>query len=603
VADELRVVRPTVFVNGTEVSKAWADAMVDLRVTKTLGVPSYTRLAYLVDTMGDGLAPDQVNAKLGDELKIDVTDGKATWTVFEGVVVGLGVDLDTGTSQQVVVEAYDQLYKLGRMTHVRTFVDQKPSDAVRALAGDAGLALGTVDKALDGGVRPTAYQYGTAYAYIDALVRDAGCEWFVEAKKLEVRPRSASSPTYDLAIGRNLLSFNSRLSATEHVGEVTVTGWDVQKKEAIVGTAKLDWASAKSSIGLTANDPATSGGIGGTKAFAVPRPVADQQDAVRVAKGILSRRASEMLRARGEAEPAKELTPGVLLNVTGFGENWDGGYYCTGIEHVWGRGSFRTFFEVGPSEPESLVDLIGGSSPASATNVLAGLTIGIVTNNVDPDKLNRVKVKLPYLSDDLETGWARVVQPGAGAGGRGWSVLPEIDDEVLVGFEHGNLDHPFVLGGLFNGKDKPKYIGASGDLIDGGKVAARPFTSRLGHEIFISDGADAASQYVSITTAEAKAELVLGEEKITVTSDGMPITVTDGKGTIEINGKGEMTLEGKKLTIDMSGDITLKGANINAKAQSGLKLEGTQVDVKGTAAATVDGGGSTTIKGGMVSIN
>src|SRR5438270_13414067 len=80
--------------------------------------------------------------------------------------------------------------------------------------------------------------------------------------------------------------------------------------------------------------------------------------------------------------------------------------------------------------------------------------IGIVTDNKDPSKLGRVKLKFPVLSMDDTTDWVPVVMPGAGKN-RGWFFIPEKDDEVLVLFEHGDIDRPLVVGSLWNGKDKP----------------------------------------------------------------------------------------------------------------------------------------------------
>src|SRR5262249_55069754 len=103
-----------------------------------------------------------------------------------------------------------------------------------------------------------------------------------------------------------------------------------------------------------------------------------------------------------------------------------------------------------------------------------GVVVGVVTNNQDPDKLGRVKVKFPWLSADHESGWARIACPMAG-NGRGFFFLPEVDDEVLIAFEHGRVEFPYVVGSLYNGKDKPP--GDNGD----GKNNLRSLKSRSGH--------------------------------------------------------------------------------------------------------------------------
>ena len=80
---------------------------------------------------------------------------------------------------------------------------------------------------------------------------------------------------------------------------------------------------------------------------------------------------------------------------------------------------------------------------------VTGVVVGVVTNNQDPDGLGRVKVKFPWLSDADESSWARIAAPMAGKE-RGLYFLPEVDDEVLVIFEHGDLRFPFVPGALWN---------------------------------------------------------------------------------------------------------------------------------------------------------
>ena len=72
-----------------------------------------------------------------------------------------------------------------------------------------------------------------------------------------------------------------------------------------------------------------------------------------------------------------------------------------------------------------------------ASSRVSGVVVGVVTNNQDPEGMGRVKVKFPWLSDEDESNWARVAAPMAGKE-RGFYFLPEVEDEVLVAFEHGD---------------------------------------------------------------------------------------------------------------------------------------------------------------------
>ena len=91
-----------------------------------------------------------------------------------------------------------------------------------------------------------------------------------------------------------------------------------------------------------------------------------------------------------------------------------------------------------------LLDLLTDNAAANSHR-LYGVVVGLVTNNQDPDKLGRVKVRFPWLGDSDESAWARLATPMAGKD-RGLYFLPEVDDEVLVVFEHGDLRFPYILG-------------------------------------------------------------------------------------------------------------------------------------------------------------
>ncbi len=105
--------------------------------------------------------------------------------------------------------------------------------------------------------------------------------------------------------------------------------------------------------------------------------------------------------------------------------------------------------------------------------------IGIVTDNKDPSKLGRVKVKIPILSQQDSTYWCPIIMLGAGKN-RGWFFIPEKDDEVLMLFEHGDMNRPLVVGALWNGKDKPPDKNP-------GKNPRRVIKSRQGSKITFDD--------------------------------------------------------------------------------------------------------------------
>jgi uncharacterized protein involved in type VI secretion and phage assembly len=197
--------------------------------------------------------------------------------------------------------------------------------------------------------------------------------------------------------------------------------------------------------------------------------------------------------------------------------------------------------------------------PADADGSVHGVVVGIVTNNRDPQGLHRVKVKFPWLSLADESHWARVAAPMAG-NDRGAYFLPEVDDEVLVAFEHGSVDHPFVLGALWNGKDKAP------ENNDVGSNDNRGFKSRSGHILRLGDAAG--KECVEIIDKT-------GSNRIVITSSDNKISI-EAVGDIDI--------------VSSSGKLTLSGLSVEIKSQAGIKVQaGTTVDVNANAQVSIQG--------------
>jgi len=182
-----------------------------------------------------------------------------------------------------------------------------------------------------------------------------------------------------------------------------------------------------------------------------------------------------------------------------------------------------------------------------------GVVVGVVTNNQDPDKQARIKVKYPWLAANEESAWARLAVPMAG-GSRGLFFLPEVGDEVLVAFEHGDTSRPYILGGLWGGVDGPPTGGDGRDL--------KVLQSKSGHVIRLDD-----------TDGGEKIEIVdkTGKNRITVDAAHNTITISTDKdielkapqGKISIVAQEVEVSSSGKTKIEASADMTIKGAQVN----------------------------------------
>lgn len=576
--------------DGAALSESVADSVIDVTVRSTVGAAAMASVRCDdVDTAGATL-------KIGTALSITGSSFSGTSdTIFDGVITAVGVEVVPGRTE-LIVEALDRSYKLGQSSVSFSHLNKSAKDLVAGIASDAGL---TSEVATEIGTVAVDYvqQTGTPHQFLDDLTHRAGCEWFVDGSKLVVRRRTPSTPIE--IESDDLVSFSARVSAVEETTSVTHRGWDPASKQEIVGTE-----SGINSITNPLTDVrAVAAGLGKLDAGAATsfsHPVPSVNAAKIVAKGTLGRMASSVLTGRGEVWGKPELKPGVTVDIQDVNPEWDGKYYVTEVIHRMGADQpYLTEFRLGELDPTSLVDLFGrGNAVTSQTRLATGLTIGIVTNVRDEEGLCRVKVKLPYIDDASESGWARVVQQGAGSG-RGWIAMPEPDDEVVVAFEHGDLRRPLVLGGLWNGSDKPPIA----DMGANGSIGSRSFTTRTGHELFFSDGEGDNELYVSVKTSNGKTKLHLGQDRIDIHATDKPIEIKTKDAQINLTEQGALTLKAKNITLDAQQAINLKGSQISIKAQSSAKIEGATIDVKAQGKLSADGGGMAEIKGGMVKVN
>lgn len=214
----------------------------------------------------------------------------------------------------------------------------------------------------------------------------------------------------------------------------------------------------------------------------------------------------------------------------------------------------------------------GGPRRDIGDGTLPGVYYGIVTQNKDPENLNRIKVRLPWLDkgDVDQTHWAQLLTPMEGKK-FGWYTLPDIDDAVLVAFVGGDMRQPVLIGGVWSKTDAPPEVN------EDGKNNFRGYRSRTGHRLILDD-----SQKPKLVVADMTAKNVLGMGEFAENGTGQNKSAVWKPGMAGEKGISLSTLEGK-MEVVATGKITIKaGQNVkmnatetvDVKAGSALKLEG-----------------------------
>ena len=216
----------------------------------------------------------------------------------------------------------------------------------------------------------------------------------------------------------------------------------------------------------------------------------------------------------------------------------------------------------------SLLDMLQSEDKKESGSV-EGAAIGLVTNNKDPEKLGRVKVKYPWREGSQESYWARLAVLAAGKD-RGTLWIPEVGDEVLLSFDKGSIEHPYVIGSLWNGKDVPPETNADGEN------NTKMFKSRSGHQVKFFDKQ--------------------GQESVEIKTNGGHVLLMD-----DTTGSAQVQIK------DSSGSnkIVIKTSENSVTIESGLslKIKSQSIDIEAGATMNIKASGTLTIKGGTVLIN
>ena len=538
-------------IEGADAPTALMSDIVEISIESSLHLPDVASL-----TIHDPLLRWIDDSRLEPGRSIQVFGKVSTrQLVFDGEIVETEPDFEIGT-HRLVVRAFDRLHRLARGRHVRSFVNMTDGDIVQQIAEEVGLevSIGPTTQVL-----PYVLQANqTNLSFLQMRAAALGYFLFVDGQQLHFAPPDPDGSAVEMKWGQTLVEFHPRLTTIDQVSNVTVRGWDPEQRREIVAQVRNGNGTPKIGEKRTGTDIAESGFHMQAAHLRAEGPIREQRAAERLAQALADRHTSRFIEADGLCAGNPAITAGSVLRISGIGNRFSGDYLVTSVTHLYSSDqNYTTHFSVSGQHPSTLLSLL---RPEIEKQPGDTLVIGIVTDNQDDKGQGRVKVKYPWLSNEHGSDWARLVVPGGGAE-RGIEFLPEVNDEVLVGFEQGDVNHPYVLGGLWNGRDAPPK--KSSEVVSAHKVQRRVIKSRAGHVITLDD-----------------------------TDGGGGITIEDRNGNKVLIDSGT-----NALTAEMKGNIELKASgNITLAAQGKVEIKGIGVTVDGQA-ANVD------VKGLLINLN
>ncbi|HEY3737411.1 MAG TPA: phage baseplate assembly protein V [Jatrophihabitans sp.] len=581
---------PIVKVNGQDIDLG---NVLSVRVEQGLCVP--TRVTLRFRDIGHAVAKSSTYT-LGTEVVVKVDDA----TIATTWVTAVHASRNFEDFAEFVVTADDYSYKLSRGILPTAYLAKTYSETIRAILGDAQLTPNVSASAFPSGPADYQMQATTGVAYINQLCRRYGAYWFVDpsdGKTLYVKAPAESVGSATKNVNDDMFDFSLRASGLRPTA-VQISTWNPETKAAVTSTVSSPASRGtvptfvSSYVGNVSDLGTAQSSFGGYN----PK---DASDAQKIAGGLLDDGADGSVIARGTCFADANIKPGAKLTLDNKSDMFAGDYFVSEAEHVYSAKGFFTKFVAGPHRTTHLVETLGRpDSEAGLYNNL--LVVAQVTDNNDPNKkFGRVKVQFVALpgSPTPVSAWARVTTIGAGAS-RGFMWLPEVGDEVIVGFELGDVRRPVVLGSVWNGSDMP----LSTTLVDG-SVKSRQLVSVAGHVIDFGEDTTDTANHLKFVVKDGPT-LRLGKDETTLDTNSKPLTLTIGSTKITVDKDGNTTIDSAgTLSLKAKQDITIEGQNVNIKGKQNAVLEGTsQATVKG-AQAEVNGSAKTAIKGGMVQVN
>ncbi|MBH8560910.1 VgrG-related protein [Nostoc sp. CENA67] len=574
---------PLLQIDGANASTDLLNDILQISVEESLHLPGMFTLVikndYFPGRTEDETWRHQSLFAIGKKIKIGFVSSTTENVDFEtaeqeyvldGEITAIETEFTEKSQAPIIIRGYDISHRLHRGRYNRSFQNMNDSDIVNQIAKETGIATGTITSTSI--IHDYVFQENqTNMEFLRERAARLGFELYVQDDKLNFR-QPTKDQTLSLKWLEDIHNFRVRVTSAEQVSSVEVRGWDYTTKQPIVSTASTEQVITTTANG-TGSKTSTKFSIQ-PKMIVVDQPVFSANEAQKIAQALCNELGGEFVYADAKGEGNPNIRPGRVVKLTDMG-NYSGSYYVTETRHLFHERIYTTEFSVRGLRSS---DLLGSLSPQTHLQPGQTLLVGIVSNNKDPKGWGRVRVKFPTLTEEHESNWARVVSIGAGPG-RGFDCLPEINDEVLVAFEHGDIHRPYVIGGVWNGTDAPPEN--VNDTVVDGKVRLRTFKTRVGHKLQFVEEDKGTKKGVYVQTTDGHNFRLNDSEQFAEleTTGGHKFRCDDSNKTISLTSTGDMTV--KSGTTGTTNKISVNGGEIALTATQKITLTvgGTSIEL------------------------
>jgi Rhs element Vgr protein len=529
----------------------------------------------------------------GNKITIEAGYDSKNETIFEGIITKQSIRIHGAEGSVLVVECRDEAVKMIVGRKSVTYSKKKDSDIMSTIIGNAGLSAEVSATTTEW---PEQVQYyATDWDFLLARAETNGMIVTTLNGKVSVFPPDKNtSSVLEIAYGNNLLEFNDSLDSVTQLGSAKATSWDFKQQQTTSGEASSSYAGPGNLSSKTLSE------VVGLSDYELQStaPI-EESDLTNWSKAALVKSAYAKIQGDVKFQGSNLVDPGKYIPLAGLGDRFDGDHIISNVHHLIGHGNWVTEVSVGLSpiwfteEPDVMAPPASGLLPGAQ-----GLFNATVKKMYeDPDSQYRVLVDIPLFDPNGEGLWARLTNfystSSAGA-----FFMPEVGDEVVVGFLNEDPRYPIILGSMYSADNNKPFDGLDPDE----KNTIKAFVSKSGINIQFDDE----NKVLTLQTPSANTAIFSDEDKqITIKDQNNNSIVMSESGItiksdkdITVQATQNLTLKGDQgVTIESSGgDVQIKGMNIKETAQMEYSAEGSMT-------ASLQGGTQTTIKGAMVMIN
>lgn len=539
-------------------------------------------------------ASSSATFKPGGKVTIEAGYDSDNKLIFSGIITKQTIRIDETIGSALEVECRDLAIKtiIGRKS--LTFSKKKDSDIIESILGNYSDL--TADVTATTTVWPEQVQYYVtdwdfilARAEVNSLVVNA-----INGKISVQKPDATPTPVLIVKYGDNLLSFNAEMNAVTQLGAVKASTWDFKNQVISSGEASNDLAGPGN---ISSKDLAAVIGLADYQ-LQTTAPV-ESADLTTWCQAQLIK--SEYAKIQGEAkfQGTNLVEPGTYITLQGLGDRFNGNHLVSGVEHDFSNGNWVTEVTIGlpptwfMDEPDIMAQPASGLLPGAR-----GLFNGTVKKMYeDPDTQFRILVDVPLFDTNGEGIWARLSNFYS-TNGAGVFFMPEVGDEVILGFLNEDPRYPIILGSLYSGTKNVPFTGLSADQ----KNSIKAIVSKSGISVEFDD-----DKKIFTIATPSKNTIVLSDDaqQISITDQNNNSVVMSSSGIvmkspydIKIEADQQVTIQGQQgvKILAPAGDVETSGINIKETADSQYSCEGGEM-------AQINSGMELTLKSAMIMIN